>query len=214
MNALKNYSWEATLVAIIGSVITTGALVTHLTARTERPGRAPPEATALFGPSTFHPVPDRMPVTSITPPIQVSPARKVPLTARAARHPSKSSDPLEVIIGTNPIGGQLRLLTVTRTPVTPTSDKLILGIRMMSRATPPLVTPFQSTILEVRSRALEPIKPEHPLSFPVPAGNTREEDVAFIIPSDLNLDHSVLRIQYYNEQKEIPLSLLPRDSRH
>jgi hypothetical protein len=65
-------------------------------------------------------------------------------------------------------------------------------------------------MLEVRSRDLQPIKPEHPFSYSVSAGNTRDEDIAFMIPSGLNLERTVLRIHFYNEQKEIPLSLAPK----
>jgi CBS domain-containing protein len=55
---------------------------------------------------------------------------------------------------------------------------------------------------------------EHPFSYPVPAGTSREEDIVFVIPSNLNLDRAVLRIHYYNERKEIPLASLPKHSRH
>jgi len=87
-------------------------------------------------------------------------------------------------------------------------------MRVTSRAMGDLVTPFQSAMLEVRSHALEPINPEHPFSYRVPAGNTREDDIAFIIPSDLDLEHTVLRIHFYNEQKEIPLRRVPKESQH
>jgi hypothetical protein len=97
------------------------------------------------------------------------------------------------------------LLATERKPSTPTSDRLTVRLRVVSRAIADLVTPFQSAMLEVRSPGLEPINPEHSFSYPVPAGNSRNEDVVFIIPSSLRLDDAVLRIHYYNEQKEIPL---------
>lgn len=59
-------------------------------------------------------------------------------------------------------------------------------------------------------RGMEPINPEHSFSQPVLAGDTREEDITFIVPSSLDLDRAVLRIHYYSEEKEIPLGLLPR----
>jgi hypothetical protein len=85
------------------------------------------------------------------------------------------------------------------------SDELTLRLRVVSRATDPLVTPFQSAMLELRSEGADPINPAHSFSSPVPAGSSREEDIVFIIPSNLNLDHAALRVHYYNEQKEIPL---------
>jgi hypothetical protein len=104
-------------------------------------------------------------------------------------------------------------MSANRRPATPTSDKLTLGIRVTSHAVADLVTPFQSEMFEVRLPDLDPINPEHSFSHPVPAGNTREEDIAFAIPSKAKLDEAVLRIHYYNELKEIPLSLMPTNTR-
>ena len=104
-------------------------------------------------------------------------------------------------------------MSANRTQATPTSDNLTLHLRVVSRAMADLVTPFQSAMLEVRVPGLEPTSPEHPFSDPVPAGDTRDEDIAFVVPSTLNLDHAVLRIHYFSELKEIPLVALPKDSR-
>jgi hypothetical protein len=211
MNALKQYAWEGALFAILGSAITLFTLVTHLTAHPERPDRASPRATPAIGPAaTFHPMPDRVPVASRTRPKRTAVSRK----PAADRPASGSSDALEVVVVPSPISGQFRLLASTRTPATPTSDKLTLRLRVVSRAVADLVTPFQSAMLEFRAPGREPINPEHPFSYPVPAGNSREEDIVFVIPSDLDLNRAVLRIHYYNELKEIPLALLPKDSRH
>lgn len=65
-------------------------------------------------------------------------------------------------------------------------------------------------MLEVRSQWLEPINPQHAFSYPVAAGTSRDEDILFIIPSNLRLDRVILRIHYFNEEKEIPLNLSPR----
>ena len=62
-------------------------------------------------------------------------------------------------------------------------------------------------MLDVRARGLEPINPQHPFSHRVPAGESRDEDIVFMIPSNLTLDRMALRIHYYNEEKEIPLNL-------
>lgn len=159
MNALKQYGWEGTLAGLIGGLITLLTVLTHLTAHPERPDRAPPGATALSGTPAFHPVPAGMPVTSTPPPIQPWTVRKATVANRTARHPSKPTDPLEVVLGPSSISGQFKLLAVSRTPVTSTSNKLTLGIRVVSPAMGDLVTPFQSAMLEVRSHALEPIGP-------------------------------------------------------
>ena len=62
-------------------------------------------------------------------------------------------------------------------------------------------------MLDVRAGGIEPINPRHLFSHPVPAGESRDEDIVFLIPSNLALDRMALRIHYYNEEKEIPLNL-------
>lgn len=184
MNALKQYGWEGTLAGIIGALITALTAVTHLTAHPARPDRAPVGVAALSG------------------------APRAAQKATAANR--KRADPLAVVLGPSSISGEFRLLSVSRTPATSTLDRLTLEVRVTSRAVAGFVTPFQSVMLEVQSRALQPIKPEHTFSYPVSAGSTRDEDIAFMIPSGLNLERTVLRILFYNEQKEIPLSLAPK----
>jgi len=175
MHQLKKYRWESTLIMIIGGVILVLTLVTHLTASSMAP----------------------------LPPAAVSQKRAI--TVGSARGPLKTSEALEVTIGPSAISGQYTLLSATRTPATSTSDKLTLRIRLVSHAAADLVTPFQSAMLEVRSQGLTPINPEHPFSYPTQAGDSREEDVVFIVPSSLDLDRAVLRIHYYSDGKEIPL---------
>jgi hypothetical protein len=85
---------------------------------------------------------------------------------------------------------------------------------VVSLAIPNLVTPFQSGMLQLRVPGEQPIYPRQEFSHPVSAGNTREEDIVFAIPSSLNLDHGTLRVQYFNESKEIPLNLSPGPNAH
>ena len=187
-DALKKYAWEGILVAILGGVIMVLTLVSHLTARPDPPTSA---RTGL----------GHVPSVSTLPPISAAASRK-PVVA------AKPSNPLEVVLGPSSIAGQFTLLAANRKAATPTSDKLTLRLRVVSRAVADLVTPFQSVMLEVCTPGLEPIAPEHPFSHPVPASNTLDEDIAFIVPTTLNLDRAVLRIHFYNEQKDIPLGLL------
>jgi hypothetical protein len=213
MNMLKHYGWEGTLAGILAGIMVILTVVTHLTAHPERSDGASLRATPAVGPAAFHPMPDRVPVASTTRPMRAAVSRK-PAADRRASGSSRPSDPLEVVVVPSPISGQFRLLASSRTSATPTSDKLTLRLRVLSHAVADLVTPFQSAMLELRTPGLEPINPEHPFSYPVPAGNSREEDIVFVIPSNLDLDRAVLRIHYYNELKEIPLAALPKDSRH
>ena len=185
-DTLKKYVWEGILVAILTGVIMVATVVTHLTTR---PGLPSSAQTGLGG----------VPSVSTIPPTSASTARK-PVVA------AKPSNPLEVVLGPSSIGGQFTLLAANRVTVTPTSDKLTLRLRVVSRAMADLVTPIQYVTLEVYAPGLEPIALEHPVSHPVPAGNTQEEDIAFTVPASLNLNHAVLRIHFYNEQKDIPLA--------
>ena len=182
------YAWEGTLVAIIAGAVAILSVVSHLTAR--------PYALASDRSDSDHVV--------ATAPVKPSGAAFHKPTV------SKPSNPLTVALGPDSIGGQFTLVAANRMKATPTSDKLTLHLRVASHAVADLVTPFQSVMLEVRSQDLEPISPEHPFSRPIPAGTTREESIAFIVPADLSLDRAVLRIHFYNEQGDIPLNLLPK----
>ena len=196
--AFKNYGWDTTLVAIIVAVIVALVLVTHV------PGSVPPtehfrtEATATPQHDSWQPSAPRTPPLSTTG------------TDRPARHPARPSDPNEVVLGLNSIGGRYTLLTTHRRQTAPTSDELTLRLRVVSLAIANLVTPFQSGMLQVRVPGEQPIYPRQEFSHPIPSGNTREEDIVFAIPSSLSLDHGTLRIQYFNESKEIPLTVSPR----
>ena len=109
------------------------------------------------------------------------------------------------MVGPNSISGQFTVLDIDRKRSTPESDQVTLRLRVVSRAIAPLVTPLESAMLDVRVRGLEPINPQHPFSHPVPVCESRDEDIVFMIPSNLTLDRMALRIHYYNEEKEIPL---------
>jgi hypothetical protein len=139
-----------------------------------------------------------------------APREKAPVTRPSPRRTSPPSDPRTVVVGPNSISGQFTLLDIDRKRATPETDQVTLRLRVVSRAIAPLVTPFESAMLDVRARGLEPINPQHPFSHPVPAGESRDEDIVFTIPSNLTLDRMALRIHYYNEAKEIPLKPFSR----
>ena len=102
------------------------------------------------------------------------------------------------------------MLASDRKRISPTSDELILRLRVVSLAAPNLVTPYQSAMLEVRVPGEAPIQPQESFSRPVAAGNSREDEITFTIPPGLSLDHSTLSIHYYSDAKEIPLIFTPR----
>jgi hypothetical protein len=185
-NVLQRYRWEAVRVAAISAVITVLTVVPHFRGHTDGEDRP-----------TARPTPT------------LASREKAVVTRPSPRLPPPA-DPREVVVGPNSISGQFTLLDIDRKRSTPETDQVTLRLRVVSRAIAPLVTPFESAMLDVRARGLEPISPQHPFSHPVPAGEGRDEDIVFIIPSNLTLDRVVLRIHYYNEEKEIPLKLFFR----
>lgn len=195
--ALKKYTWETSLVAVMVAVIVTLALVTHLSGSVRPSDHPTADATTIPKHNSRQPSETRAPALSTAG------------TDRPARHSSHPSDPHEVVLGPATIGGRFILLSSNRRQTTPMSDELTLRLRVVSLAVANLVTPFQSAMLEVRVPSEQPISPQQTFSHPVPAGNTREEDIVFAIPSNLTLAHGTLRIQNFTEAKEIPLNLAP-----
>jgi len=62
-------------------------------------------------------------------------------------------------------------------------------------------------MLEINSLGLQPINPTTRFRSPIPSGNTRNQHIVFNIPPSLSLNHSTLRIHYYNYESELPLTL-------
>lgn len=202
--ALRRYGWESTLLGVIGIVIATMGLVTHLIP-THLPSDQSPSATSKFG--SLQSLPAGTTGTLALPPVK-SASHNKGYTVSSSRAPP--SDPHVVVIGPNSIRGRFTLLGINRKPGISGSDELTLRLSVTSLALPDLVTPFQSAMLEVRTEEQGPIQPEHEFSHPVPAGDHWDQDVVFKLPANLRQTHAMLRIHYYPESKEIPLDLPPR----
>jgi hypothetical protein len=173
-------TWEITHIAVIAAVITTLALVTHLSGAPRVDSRAV-NATSV----------------SAAQPVQASSGR------RAAR--SQQSDPHEIIVGPSGISNRYTLLGVDRKPISSARDELIVRLRVKSLATENLVSPFESDMLEIKSRELQLTNPSIAFRHPIPSGSSLSQDIVFTIPTGLSLKHMSLRIHYYNYQNEIPL---------
>ena len=199
MAFLNKYKWEATHVTVIAGVITTLTLATGLfgTPRGATPlaGSAPPSLPKLMSSSsaaTAQPVP--------------------PAQAVQASTASQQSDPSEITVGASGISNRYRLLSVERKPGSSKSDELTVRLHVVSLAMEPLVSPFESDMLEIRSPGLQPINPSTSFRLPIPSGESRNQDVVFNIPQGLDLNRATLQIHYYNNQSEIPLSLALHES--
>ena len=201
---LRRYSWETTLIGVIGVVVATLGLVTHLIPP-HTPLDQSPAATSKFG--SLHSLPASTARTLALPPVKSASQNKGHTVSSSRASPS---DPRAVVIGPNSIRGRFTLLGINRKPSLSGTDELTLRLRVASLALPDLVTPFQSAMLEVRTEEQEPIKPAQEFSHPVPAGDHWDQDVVFNVPSNLQQTHATLRIHYYPESKEIPLDLPPR----
>ena len=196
MTLPKQYGWEMAHITSIAGVITTLTLVTHLidTPRVDRPSAG--NAAANGAKST--------PPGRSVHPLRVSAQPEVPS--------SHHSDPREIVVGASDISKRYTLLSVARKPVSSKRDELTVRLHVESLATEPLVSPFESDMPEIRSPGQQPINPSSPFRLPIPSGNSRNQDIAFSIPSSLHLEGATLQIHYYNYQNEIPLNLPPRKS--
>ena len=194
MTLLNKYRWEATHITVIAGVITTLTLATGLfgapRGATPQAGSAPPNLQKL------------MPSSSAATAQSAPPAQAV--QASTASH---QSDPSEVTVGASGISNRYRLLSVERKSGSSKSDELTVRLHVVSLAMEPLVSPFESDMLEIRSPGLQPISPSTSFRLPIPSGESRNQDVVFNIPQALDLNRATLQIHYYNNQSEIPLSL-------
>ena len=196
MTVMKKYSWEVTHITSIMAVIIILTLVTHLTGtpRVDAPSAgnaAPNGAKSTLPGRSAHP-------------LGVSAQPEVP--------PSHHYDPREIVVGASGISNRYTLLSVARKPVSAKRDELTVRLHVESLATEPLVSPFESDMLEIRSPGQQPITPSSSFRLPISSGNSRNQDIAFSIPSSLHLEGATLQIHYYNYQNEIPLNLPPRKS--
>jgi hypothetical protein len=190
LSILRKYKWEATHVAILLGVITALGLVTHL---------------AGTRPTTVDP-----PNTSVPLGLRPRSADSAPISVHAS--PAKAVlpspiNPREVVVGPNGINNRYVLLSVDRKPLSPTEDEVTVRIHVASLATENLVSPFASDMLEIQSPEFESIIPRSAFHLAMTGGENLDKDVAFAIPNGLNLRKAALHIHYYNDRKQIPLSL-------
>lgn len=198
MTSLNKYSWEATHITIIAGVITTLTLVTHLleTPRMDTPTAR--SASAIL--------PTYMLPFSAVPTQSVPDSHPVKVSSQPGATDFQRSDPREVTVGPSGISNRYTLLSAEREPVSSKGEQLIIRLHIESLATEPLVSPFESDMLEIRSPGLPPINPSTSFRTPIPSGNSRNQDIVFNIPQGLSLDEATLLIHYYNYQSEIPLN--------
>jgi hypothetical protein len=196
MTVPKKYSWEVTHIMSIMGVIILLTLVTHLIGTPRVDGPSAGNATANGAKSTRS--------GKSAHPLGVSAQPEVP--------PPHHSDPREIVVGASGISNRYTLLSVARKPISSKRDELTVRLHVESLATEPLVSPFESDMLEIRSPGQQPITPSSSFRLPIPSGNSRNQDIAFSIPSSLHLEGATLQIHYYSYQNEIPLNLPPRKS--
>ena len=197
MTPLEKRKWETTHLTIIAADILALALVTHLLsapifASRHRPNFPPTPATLA-----------NLPVTGSAQPVSarnVATDRYQPTPATA-----QPTDPNEITVGPTGISNRYRLQSVERRKDSPQQDVLVVTLHIESLATDPMVSPFESDMLELHTPGQPPIKPNTPFRSPIPAGNSRNQNISFNVPPTLNLDRATLQIHYYNYQNELPL---------
>lgn len=199
MTLLEKYSWETTHIAVIAGVVTTLMLGTYLFGSPR--GQIPLALNGL-------PKPQKQSSSSSAVAVQpVPPARAAQVPSPQGRTGSPPSDLHVVTVGASDISNRYTLLSVERKPVPSKDDELIVRLHVESFAMAPLVSPFESDMLEIRSPGLPPITPSASFRTPLPSGSSLNQDVVFSIPQGLSLNDATLRIHYYFYQGEIPLSI-------
>ena len=200
MAIMEKYQWEVTRSTIVAALVLALAVVTHLFA---------PSRRDFSPPRTMQPtVPNHMqsPAADAT----VSPPDPNPMQSPAKREtvPTPPADPRQFSVGPNEIANHYTLVSIARKQVSPDNDQLIVRLHIESLATAPLVSPFESDMVEISSPGLQPIKPSTPFRLPLASGSSRNQDIVFRLPPGFSLKVATLRIHYYNYEHEAPLSLL------
>ena len=199
MTVMEKYHWEVTRTAIVAAAFMALIIVTHLV---DTPSSKTPAAkNARLTPPSHAQIP---PLDSTVPFPDPNP---VHLPAKRAPVASPPSDPRTFSVGPNEIANRYTLLGVGRKQISPEHDDLIVRLHIESLATDPLVSPFESDMLEITSPGSQPIKPSTPFRLPVPGGSSRNQDISFRLPAGFPLKEATLRIHYYNYEHEVPLSL-------
>jgi hypothetical protein len=197
MTITEKYTWELTRSTIVAALIMVLAVVTHLVP-TPR-GDVPVSGNTRFT-LPRHLQPPELNTTVPLPdpnPIQRPAKRKTVVTP--------PPDPSRFSVGPQEIANHYTLLGVERKEASPEDDQLVVRLHIESLATAPLVSPFESDMLEIRSPGLQPIKPATPFRLPLPGGSNRDQDITFRLPAGFVLKDATLRIHYYNYEHEAPL---------
>lgn len=192
MTVMEKYKWEVTrslvVAAIVMALIVLTRLITPMNAipSTQKTRHAPSAPL-----DTSSPLPDPNPIQS--------PARRAT--------PAPPSDPRVFSVGPNEIANRYTLLAVERRHSSPSNDQLTVRLHIESLATAPLVSPFESGMLEIASPGIPPINPSTPFKLPLASGSNRNQEIVFKLPTGLRLQDATLRIHYYNYERQVPLSL-------
>ena len=117
-------------------------------------------------------------------------------------------------VGPNEIANRYTLLAAERKQSSPSNDQLIVRLHIESLAMPPLVSPFESDMLEITSPDLPPINPSTPFKLPLTSGSSRNQEISFRLPAGFSLQDATLRIHYFNYEHEVPLNDLPSGPSH
>jgi hypothetical protein len=200
VTVMEKYQWEVTRTAIVATAFMALIVVTRLVDDTPG-GKTPPAKNARLTSPSHAQIP---PLDSTTAFPDPNPVR---LPAKRATVASPPSDPRKFSVGPNELANRYTLLGVERKQVSPEHDDLIVRLHIESLATEPLVSPFESGMLQITSPGLQPINPNKVFRLPLPGGSSRNQDIAFRVPADFRLQDATLRIHYYNYEHEVPLSL-------
>ena len=196
MALIEEYRWEARCAATIVGIVAVLALQKHLIRVSAIPARQSVNEQGLL---------NRLTTVPTIGSVRAVPASDAVALNAAQPVPPQPSEPGEVTVGPNGISNRYTLRRIDRRKET-AHDVLVVSLHVESLATEGLVSPFESSMLEISGPDIPPIKPSTPFRSPVPSGNSRNQELAFSVPPNLNLDRATLRIHYFSYEREIPLN--------
>lgn len=193
MTVMEKYNWEVTRSLVVAAIILALIVMTRVIAFMN-PIPSPPTTHQAPSPrlDTSVPLPDPNPIQR---------------PAKRATPASPPSDPRVFSVGPNEIANRYTLLAVERKQSSPSNDQLLVRLHIESLAMAPLVSPFESDMLEITSPGQQPITPSKPFQLPLPSGSSRTQEISFHLPPDFHLQDATLRVHYYNYEHEVPLKL-------
>jgi hypothetical protein len=138
---------------------------------------------------------------------QPAPARTEEIAIDRPSYAVVLPKPREFVIGVHGVTGRFTLLSVDRAPNTPESDALKVRVRVTGRGREGDFTTVRAGMFTLIPDGASPVRPERDPVDTVYAGKSADQDILFIIPTELV--RATFRMDYFGDKADIPLDLGP-----